>query len=96
MVLHSPGQHITSHIQSDQQRSQIRHPTEIFAELLRLALFTHPRYMGMGFAITRILKISFSNIGEVTDRIELNFGVCIENMHTNISTIGFVKILCRC
>ena len=41
MVLHSPGQHITSHIQSDQQRSQIRHPTEIFAELLRLALFKH-------------------------------------------------------
>ena len=31
----------------------------------------------MGFAIARILKISFANIREVTDRIELNFGMCI-------------------
>ena len=26
---------------------------------------------------TKILKISFVNIGEVTDRIGLNFGMCI-------------------
>ena len=42
---------------------------------LFIMLFTHPRYTGMGFAIARILKISFANIGEVTDRIELNFGM---------------------
>ena len=50
----------------------------------------------MGFAIARILKISFANIKDVTDRFELNFGMCIANMHTNISTTGFVRILCRC
>ena len=50
----------------------------------------------MGFAIARILKLSFANIGEVTDRIELNFGMCIANIHTNISTTGFVKILLHC
>ena len=60
------------------------------------AFITHPRYTGMGFAIARILKISFANIGEVTDRIELNFGMYIANMHINISTTGFVKILCCC
>ena len=58
--------------------------------------FTHPRYMVMGFAVERILKISFANIGEVTDWIELNFGMCIANIHTNISTTGFVKILFHC
>ena len=57
---------------------------------------THPRYTGMGFAIARILKISFANIGEVTDRIELNLGMYIANIHTNISTTGFVKILFHC
>ena len=50
----------------------------------------------MGFAIARILKISFANIGEVTDRIELNFGMCEANIHTYISTTGFVKILFCC
>ena len=33
-------------------------------------LFTHFRSTGMGFAIARIFKISFANIGKVTDRIE--------------------------
>ena len=62
-----------------------------------LATFiTHPRYTGMGFAIARILKTCFANIGEVTERTELNFGMCITNMHTNISTTGFVKILLHC
>ena len=50
----------------------------------------------MGFAIARILKICFANIGEVTDRIELNFGMYITNIRTNISTTGFVKILLHC
>ena len=67
----------------------------LFLVLFR-SFFTHPRYTGMGFAIARILKICFANIGEVTDRIELNFGMCITNIHTNISTTGFVKILLHC
>ena len=50
----------------------------------------------MGFAIARILKICFANIGEVIDRIEVKVGMCITNMHTNISTTGFVKILLHC
>ena len=65
---------------------------------MRRAVFTHPPYTGMGFAIARILKISFANIGEVTDRIELNFGMCIANIHihVNISATDFVKILFLC
>ena len=30
-------------------------------------------------------------MGEVTDRIEFNFGVCMASVYTNISTTGFVK-----
>ena len=69
----------------------------IECQLLKVEyFFTHPRYTGMGFATARILKICFANIVEVTDRIELNFGVCITNIHINISTTGFVKILLHC
>ena len=60
------------------------------------SVFTHQRYTGMGFAIARILKICFANIGEVTDWIELNFDMCIANRHINISATGFVKIFLYC
>ena len=48
----------------------------------------------MRFAIAQNLNF-FANIEEVTNSIELNFGLCIAYMHTHISTAGFVKILYR-
>ena len=70
-------------------------PTLVKYETLTFCcvVFTHPRFSGMGIAIARILTISFANIGEVTDWIEVNFGVCIVYRHTIISTTGFVKLL---
>ena len=42
-------------------------------------LFAHENISFLPIPDTRILKISFANIREVTDRIELNFGMCIAN-----------------
>ena len=71
-----------------------------FVYFFRLKHIAHSFYPspihGDGFCYRAHFEISFANIGAVTDWIELNFGMCITNIHTNVSTTGFVKILLHC